>query len=384
MNKLTNAIAVTTVLFVVTNVQADPVITGASGELVHNGEITITGSGFGSKSPVKPYYWIAYGDGDIRGDLTYSRAQWNDDTRGNLSDNKPKAAASTHTLWANMGTNEGGTRLGPNDITFPASGVTAATLDSRFRKMTVFYRVRYNWEVPGNVGLAEYNLKNVRLASRQMRQWDPSRAGKDGQYGINTSMFYARFNDTSSSSSLIFDQAKDKWITRTLVFEDNSDLNVADGTMDWLEDGVMRTPNPGSNKAIRVSFDPDDNEDGPQAIDKLHFEEWASSGRGQRSGYEAYIDELYIDDSWARVLITDSPVWNERTLQVEAIQIPVQWSDKSITIKVRRGDLPSIASMYLYVFDTNGSYNVNGFQIGCDKCPKPPADLLCEGEGCAE
>lgn len=383
VNRLTKVIVATSWLLAAFGVQGNPVITNVSGDLVHNGEVSILGTGFGSKSPAKPYYWIAYGDGDIQGGPGFSRAQWTDTTYGSLSTNKPKAASSTHTLWADMG-GGGGTQLGPDDITFPAGGVTEASQDSRFRRMTLFYRIRYNWEVPDNVDLSEYNLKNVRLASRQMRQWDPSTAGTNGQWNINTNMFYARFTNSSSSSALVFDQVKDKWITRTLRFEDNSNLNVSDGTIDWFEDGVVKTPNPGPNKKVRVSFDVDDNEDGPQAIDKVHFEEWAGSGRGQTAGYEAYIDELYIDDSWARVLITDSPVWNEMTPQKEAIQIPTQWSDTSISVKVRQGDLPNISSMYLYVFDANGNHNNNGYLIACDKCPKPPSQFKCEGAGCSQ
>ncbi len=46
---------------------ATPVITGVSdsGGLVNGATLTITGSGFGTKSPAAPYLWADFGEGNI-------------------------------------------------------------------------------------------------------------------------------------------------------------------------------------------------------------------------------------------------------------------------------------------------------------------------------
>ncbi len=46
---------------------ATPVVTGASttGGLVNGATLTITGSGFGTKTPAAPYLWADFGEGNI-------------------------------------------------------------------------------------------------------------------------------------------------------------------------------------------------------------------------------------------------------------------------------------------------------------------------------
>lgn len=73
-----------------------------------------------------------------------------------------------------------------------------------------------------------------------------------------------------------------------------------------------------------------------------------------------YFDKVYIDNTWARVEIGDSPQWD--TCTKRETQIPVTWSNNSITITANTGSL-SYGNAYLYVTDAEGNRNVAGFPI---------------------
>lgn len=73
-----------------------------------------------------------------------------------------------------------------------------------------------------------------------------------------------------------------------------------------------------------------------------------------------YYDNIYIDNSWARVEIGDQPTYDASTHR--EIQIPSVWSDGSVTVAVNRGSFND-GLAYLYVVDENGDMNAEGFPI---------------------
>jgi hypothetical protein len=74
-----------------------------------------------------------------------------------------------------------------------------------------------------------------------------------------------------------------------------------------------------------------------------------------------YFDDVYIDDSWARVVIADQPTLEASTHR--EIQIPSAWSDTSVTITVNQGSFPSLVGAYLYIIDSNGNVNADGYPL---------------------
>ncbi|MBW2637661.1 MAG: hypothetical protein JRC86_09110, partial [Deltaproteobacteria bacterium] len=90
-----------------------------------------------------------------------------------------------------------------------------------------------------------------------------------------------------------------------------------------------------------------------------------------------WVDDVYIDNSWARVLIGNYPDYDACT-NIE-IQIPFRWSEKAITITVNRGSLRPWRTHYIYVFDANGNVNAEGFPVylvaSSGEKPRPPKGL---------
>jgi len=81
--------------------------------------------------------------------------------------------------------------------------------------------------------------------------------------------------------------------------------------------------------------------------------------------FRLYIDDVYVDDTLARVELSDEMHWEDiqGSGARSAIQIPVAWSDNSITFTANTGDFISGDSAYLYVVDENGNVNPTGYPV---------------------
>jgi hypothetical protein len=91
---------------------------------------------------------------------------------------------------------------------------------------------------------------------------------------------------------------------------------------------------------------------------------------------EFWWDELYVDTTQARVEIGDAPTW--RACTHREIQIPKAWSNDKITVQANLGSFPSGETVYLYVVDSAGSVNSNGYPVptgGPADIPAAPAGL---------
>jgi hypothetical protein len=76
---------------------------------------------------------------------------------------------------------------------------------------------------------------------------------------------------------------------------------------------------------------------------------------------KVYIDNIYIDDTYARIMIGNASTWAASTIR--EIQIPSAWSGTSITVTLNQGSFNSLSGTYLYVFDANNTANAVGFPL---------------------
>lgn len=75
----------------------------------------------------------------------------------------------------------------------------------------------------------------------------------------------------------------------------------------------------------------------------------------------SYFANVYVDTTMARVQVCSGSTWASPG-QCE-IQIPSAWSTSAITVTLNQGGLASLTNQYLYVVDSNGNVNANGFQL---------------------
>ncbi len=89
------------------------------------------------------------------------------------------------------------------------------------------------------------------------------------------------------------------------------------------------------------------------------FQNWIGNGI---SAQTHWMDDIFIQSgTQARVELCDSATWASRTSC--DIQIPLSWSDTSITVNVNAGAFTVNDAAYLYVVDSNGDVNANGYLV---------------------
>jgi hypothetical protein len=74
-----------------------------------------------------------------------------------------------------------------------------------------------------------------------------------------------------------------------------------------------------------------------------------------------HFDDIYVSHTRARVEIGNASTWASSTHR--EIQIPKNWSSSSITIAVNVGSFATGTTAYLYVVDSSGNVNTQGYPI---------------------
>jgi len=72
-------------------------------------------------------------------------------------------------------------------------------------------------------------------------------------------------------------------------------------------------------------------------------------------------DDAYFSNTRARVEIGNAGTWSACTHR--ETQIPTAWSSSSITVTVNRGSFGDLAQQYLYVVDSSGAVNQQGYPL---------------------
>ena len=79
-------------------------------------------------------------------------------------------------------------------------------------------------------------------------------------------------------------------------------------------------------------------------IDAAVMPFYIGSGAGD---YAFYYDDIYIDETLARIELCDNETWNNR--QKCEMQIPQTWNDNTITFKANQGTFQNTQTAYLGV-----------------------------------
>jgi hypothetical protein len=74
-----------------------------------------------------------------------------------------------------------------------------------------------------------------------------------------------------------------------------------------------------------------------------------------------YWSELYVDVTQARVELGNASTFSSCTHK--EIQIPTAWSSGSLSFSANVGTFSPGSNVYLYVVDSNGSVNSNGYPL---------------------
>ncbi len=153
-------------------------------------------------------------------------------------------------------------------------------------------------------------------------------------------------------------QLPKEWKVEELQYQ-TSGISVKDGIFNFYQKGILGTDNKFTNRK------PDEVDSNGKTISfsrRYNSIVQSQVSHNVQPGSVMYYDQLYVDDTWHRVVISKGSTWASRE-NVE-IQIPAEWSDNQIVINTNLAGLNITETpLYLYIVDKNGVANENGFPL---------------------
>lgn len=334
----------------------EPTISSVSGALSNGGTIIIKGSGFGSKNPAPPLIWADFELGTINPTLLGLKTIWDKMTALEVTSN----SQADHSKFSVRGTPKSSS-LGKQNPAFSVGSLKAEAI-------YVFLRRKYDHVNWWNTMAEGSNYKFMRL-------W-PSSETYPNQYVVIMDSTHRLANH----NELVGCNSNDGSATKT-------DGKVEPPALNWnTEEYEFRhSTSPAGNGIFRIWVNSilhlnrtdavtRDVGSGPCAgatWGQVRIENFYSNFAPPENAY-VYMDDIYVDNTWSRVMIGNSNKFDTSTKR--EIQIPQLWSDNSITITVNQGTLGSFSNVYLYVIDRNGVVNSVGYPL-CSSCPNPPTNV---------
>jgi hypothetical protein len=305
-----------------------PIITSLPTSISNGQSIEISGSQFGAKSPAKPYLWATMNNGSLSPSTLGIITSWGYVNRVSLNSNEGVAqtgCAKTNS-WDIY--NQLDSDLGIRSVGF--------NWNDPSQKTYIFIKEKHNFV------FTNQNWKTVRIWSRGFGSGNNFyvQAGNRCMYseGIMTSCQYF-----PNGFKLV--QAENQWNTQEYILQSNSSSNIADGSIKFYSNGLYAF----GSSALKLY-------DGSTLMSYL------IPANGVIEAFNAVTnnalinyDDIYVDNTWSRVVIGDQPTYSASTHR--EIQIPYSWdaSGTAIGIVVNQGTFANGTKAYLFVIDSDGN-----------------------------
>lgn len=346
---------------------AVPNISGVNGTVSHGSSITVAGSGFGTKNPAAPMIWDN-GSGRSSGQLP-SAGGWSGGLPSGLSEGNatynmqyrtagsfrsvagPHALNSVYLAGAAPGYGGYGGYNGINPDVYYEWNVGSGE--------KIFASCYWRLDPNGMTNYSTYpglNLKNFQYCA------DGPVCSSDPMILLTTAYSHGSWysyapllcngstwcSDTNTNPAL-------NWVKTDIQLQAES----SNGNLKLWDNGVIGIDAKGNLSGMAGSlrdfsfggyFEP------RYADDSTPPEPYPDDYR--------YLADLYLDNTWARVMACAGSTWANRGIC--EMQIPSSWTDNgqtngaSIAAKVNQGSFNNGQQAYLYVVDSNGVANPNG------------------------
>jgi len=304
-----------------------PSISTVPGAPTHGGQLSIVGTGFGTKSPAAPVLWAPFDSGLNPSGLGVATA-WQMHSAG---------------IYHSPGTGFSG-------------GSARVYADAHSSEMLVLRVVGWHFNDPGQRSYIHRRAK--RLYNSSMAPG----GDVDGNGGLKSLLL--DYNSTYADS-IVLNRSSNQWITQNLG-DSYYYFGAANDKRAWQVEEFELEANSTSMAAcvLRTYIDhslvkasPTDGlvsmwAAGDQLLNDLSFWRYMSAATLSAAQVDEYWDDLYVDSTWARVVIGDASTLSASTHR--EIQIPSAWSDSGITITINQGAFAPGDTAYLYVIDAAG------------------------------
>ena len=319
-----------------------PSISGVSGTVSDGQSVTICGIDFGTKYPSEPYLWAPF-EGSFNPSILGVKNSW--DANENM------------VYTSNEGVGGTGGAKASND-----SGIwTLAINSSGFnwndynQQIYIFRKKKLNFD-PGSI-----NWKVWRMWPNEFEQPDIYIATNNGCAYTEGVMESCKYFDGDT-----FRGTTNSWDSEEIIFKGNSSFGTADGILRLYSDGVS------AGNLTNMQY-----KNGAGEMTSNYVVHFVKANATLGIGDRVWIDDVYVDTTWARVMIGNNSTWSSSTHKEPFI--PSVWTDENITAIVNTGTFILGQSAYLYVVDENGEVNTNGFPVVIDSSdaivPNAPTGL---------
>jgi len=332
----------------VTATYAAPVVSSVSGKLEPGQALTISGTGFGTKSTAAPLLFDTFESGSNGASVGQSSAVVGKWDSGSGSELVKYSTAS------------------------PRSGKVSTLHD---------FKQSYNISLAKNGSFPTLYMSfwfKVDLADRRSRNFKLWRL-----YGDNDrlqmawvymcdSIVLSRQDDNAGFAQNFWNGQQytpGQWHHVQLVMKE-SDPSVANGTIQHFIDSKSQ----GSNStAVQTRYS-------QARFSQLrigHY--WATDAIDSCSsstGAKVYIDDVYVDTSWARVELGNASTYAQSTQR--EVLVPTSWGGSKVEVTVPVNGFTAGQTAYLYVTDQNNVTQSAGFPVvvgagAGQKVPQPPS-----------
>lgn len=340
------AIVLGLTLAVVSAAQAQPAISAVSGNLSNGQNLTVTGSGFGTKAQAAPLVWEDFSDG----------------VANNLTVNGTINTTNTTDLRHPFSPRNGRANFkaaGPGHYYSYNNGTAAKWFTQYWIKLAANWHFGTTAYGDGDDGLA--NIKFWRLfptGSRNFTNVDTVLHGFDGgawKYAIEHQGFNdehyipgtSDFRDTFTTGT---------WHSVQVEYGENSAVGATNGVFRVWVNGrpILNLTNVLTNDSSDGSWV----EKRPYVIG--FYDSWSPSDAAVANMY-AYYSDIYVDNAWSRVELGNASSYGTCTRR--ETQRPTAWSNGSITFTVTQGGFLNGQVAYLYVVDASGRVNAAGLPV---------------------
>jgi hypothetical protein len=341
-----------------TSVLANPEITRVEGVIQHGNEIQIHGLSFGVKSPARPYFWAPMENssepsplGSITnwsyiGGMAYAEGE------GPKGGGALKAVDASGTWTAQVNT---------PDLNWAAPGQKMYLYRKLKHNFSIFEPVAINWKswrVWGEL------LQDGRTISAMDGIWNGSLSMTSG-YSVESGQSLYPLNSRCGFGLV------NEWNTNEILLRVNTNaVGFGDGYFQYKTNGANCGEVPyRAWEGIRHLKMWDANHTPNLTRNFIVHGVKANHEMGPNDRYWA--TSVYLDTTWARVMVANAPSLNQAT-HLE-IQIPLEWSDRRITVQANTGAFPNDQPAYLFVVDSLNNASP-GYPL-TRAAPSPPEDV---------
>jgi len=339
---------------------AAPSISSTSGALLHGNSVTISGSGFGTKATAAPLKWETFEDGVAGTNVTttgYWSVQYSTEDNvvfDNGTYNSTRHSESDmHVRWIRD------SRLGASYSFYRENVGFAST-----RKAYVNLWVYIDYGAGDDDG---WQLKMMYLHKDSLHSSKPMFSLKAWTYDSHTtSQLQWHYCDDGTYGYTVYTMYGDAsmmpeghWVNLVMEYMDSSAPDVADGFARFYHSDALGS-DPycvGTKSGITTRCEA---EGVTGYVNCLSMGYLVTNG-GASPEATTYWDDVYMDNSWARVEIGDASTY--ANCKHREMQIPTAWSAGSVEINVNQGSFADGQNCYLYVVDESGVMNPTGYPL---------------------